>query len=104
VEFPDIHNRLLELGFTHTVIMHGQYRFIYYRLPEKSWCLVWQYSGGNVWKARYITNQPDTYWYHTAANAIDKSDRQREPVAEWRLKLAAKIRVFEEPTEQGYLL
>jgi hypothetical protein len=107
-QYPDIHSRLLELGFTVYSVRHnpGETRWVYYRLEGKAWSLVWSINpSGEFWKAEYLTAYPDSYIYRSASDAIDKSDKHIGiPVAEWRKELAANIRICEPNSEQMGLL
>lgn len=108
-EYPDIHARLIELGFfvdRRSITPNLHNHTIWYRLPSKTWLLVWDIDkSGEHWKAHYITAHMDCICYLTAANAIDKSDRhQAIPVANWRLELAESIRIFEPDTNQVALI
>jgi hypothetical protein len=115
--YPEIHHHLLSLGFqvrsdeTWPVVPHepgGRHRYVYYRLEGKSWTLRWSMTcdGTQTWKAEYMTPWMDCYFYWTAADAIDRSDRHRAyPVEQWRKELATRIRAVESPENgQGALL
>jgi hypothetical protein len=107
-QYPDIHSRLLALGFTVYWINHnpGETRWVHYRLEGKKWSLVWSINkSGEFWKAEYMTPYVDTFIYRTAADAIEKGDKHpRVPVEKWRIELAENIRIFETDTNQVALI